>query len=149
MEADIAVSNANNQKLQQHMRRLHAEFWYLRDWVQKKQAAEKTIDQERRADDSSALLRNSRLSIFDGSDGTDGWSRDPETLLPLIFTAWDELQVPLLYRSRFYLDFSNKNEDDKMFFYRMEKEKLELRKRMVCNRIEGYVVLWGLKVFTL
>ncbi|GAX76977.1 hypothetical protein CEUSTIGMA_g4424.t1 [Chlamydomonas eustigma] len=76
----------------------------------------------------SMLPPERRLSIFDADDS---WSAKdtPESLLPQILEAWEKLAVPLVYRSRFFLDLKEKD----VFYYEMEFRRLEWKK----SRIEA------------
>jgi hypothetical protein len=64
------------------------------------------------------------LSIFDTQE--DGWASTPtqETLLPKIVALWDELYVPLVYRSRFFLAFRGRE----VFYYEVEHRRLEWKR---------------------
>ena len=72
------------------------------------------------------------LSIFDTQE--DGWASTPtqETLLPKIVALWDELYVPLVYRSRFFLAFRGRE----VFYYEVEHRRLEW-KRAAMQRHAG------------
>jgi hypothetical protein len=57
----------------------------------------------------------------------------PESLLPQILEAWEKLAVPLVYRSRFFLDLKEKD----VFYYEMEFRRLEWKK----SRVGGDLML--------
>jgi hypothetical protein len=63
--------------------------------------------------------------IFDACSD-DGWASTPtvDTLLPKIVALWDELYVPLVYRSRFFLCFRGRE----VFYYEVEARRLEWKR---------------------
>jgi hypothetical protein len=65
------------------------------------------------------------LSIFDACSD-DGWASTPtvDSLLPKIVALWEELYVPLAYRSRFFLSFRGRE----VFYYEVEARRLEWKR---------------------
>lgn len=63
--------------------------------------------------------------IFDACSD-DGWASTPtvDSLLPKIVALWDELYVPLVYRSRFFLCFRGRE----VFYYEVEARRLEWKR---------------------
>jgi hypothetical protein len=63
--------------------------------------------------------------IFDACSD-DGWASTPtvDSLLPKIVALWDELYVPLAYRSRFFLCFRGRE----LFYYEVEARRLEWKR---------------------
>ncbi|KAF6264491.1 hypothetical protein COO60DRAFT_1457603 [Scenedesmus sp. NREL 46B-D3] len=56
----------------------------------------------------------------------DGWASTPtvDSLLPKIVALWEELYVPLAYRSRFFLSFRGRE----VFYYEVEARRLEWKR---------------------
>jgi hypothetical protein len=76
----------------------------------------------------------SNLSIYDGCSD-DGWASTPtvDLLLSKIVALWEELYVPLAYRSRFFLSFRGRE----VFYYEVEARRLEWkRSQMMLNATE-------------
>lgn len=65
------------------------------------------------------------LGIFDACSD-DGWASTPtvDSLLPKIVALWEELYVPLAYRSRFFLSFRGRE----VFYYEVEARRLEWKR---------------------
>jgi hypothetical protein len=65
------------------------------------------------------------LGIFDACSD-DGWASTPtvDVLLPKIVALWEELYVPLAYRSRFFLSFRGRE----VFYYEVEARRLEWKR---------------------
>jgi hypothetical protein len=65
------------------------------------------------------------MAFFDACSD-DGWASTPtvDSLLPKIVALWDELYVPLAYRSRFFLCFRAKE----VFYYEVEARRLEWKR---------------------
>lgn len=87
---------------------------------------------------SPPVLNN--LGIFDaGSD--DGWASTPtvDSLLPKIVALWDELYVPLVYRSRFYLSFRGRE----VFYYEVEARRLEWKRSQMLAGAADEPAGWG------
>lgn len=70
-------------------------------------------------------INTAAAGIFDACSD-DGWASTPtvESLLPKIVALWDELYVPLVYRSRFFLCFRGKE----VFYYEVEARRLEWKR---------------------
>lgn len=68
---------------------------------------------------------NTAAGIFDACSD-DGWASTPtvDSLLPKIVALWDELYVPLAYRSRFFLCFRGRE----VFYYEVEARRLEWKR---------------------
>lgn len=65
-----------------------------------------------------------KLGFYDGDDNH--WASNPttDTLMPQIIRLWEELYVPLAYRSRFYLAFRGRE----LFYYEVEFRRLEWKR---------------------
>jgi TolA-binding protein len=65
------------------------------------------------------------MAFFDAVSD-DGWASTPtvDSLLPKIVALWDELYVPLAYRSRFFLCFRGRE----LFYYEVEARRLEWKR---------------------
>lgn len=65
------------------------------------------------------------LGAFDAASD-DGWAATPTvgSLLPRIVSLWQELYVPLAYRSRFFLAFRGRE----VFYYEVEARRLEWKR---------------------
>jgi hypothetical protein len=77
--------------------------------------------------------------IFDACSD-DGWASTPtvDSLLPKIVALWDELYVPLVYRSRFFLCFRGRE----VFYYEVEARRLEWkRSQMLQGALDEPTVL--------
>lgn len=70
------------------------------------------------------------LSIYDACSD-DGWASTPtvDSLLPKIVTMWEELYVPLAYRSRFFLAFRGRE----VFYYEVEARRLEWKRSQMLS----------------
>jgi len=70
-------------------------------------------------------INTAAAGIFDACSD-DGWASTPtvDSLLPKIVALWDELYVPLVYRSRFFLCFRGRE----VFYYEVEARRLEWKR---------------------
>lgn len=78
---------------------------------------------------TSPPLHNN-LGIFDACSD-DGWASTPtaDSLLPKIVALWEELYVPLAYRSRFFLSFRGRE----VFYYEVEARRLEWKRSQMMH----------------
>lgn len=132
LESDLDAAATRNTALEEQVQQLKIQHWEDQQRLAdaRRAAPSHDVDDGAGARGDAATLDVRQLSFI--SQGDAEWTElTPESLLPGIFDAWERLHVPLIYRSRFFLESQDKDREDQLLFYRFETQKLDLRRRRV------------------